>query len=91
MSKRASISTLKHMDTSAKQIHGSYILPTKQFMSTNMSERNKSFYLFYFILTGLYTPGFTEVGLEKHNDLAAFLKARPGKFVVDSHYTDFFG
>ncbi|CAB3985265.1 rhamnosyl O-methyltransferase-like [Paramuricea clavata] len=40
---------------------------------------------------GLYTPGFDEVGFEKLNDLTEFLKSRSGKFVVDSHYTDFFG
>jgi hypothetical protein len=47
--------------------------------------------IFDCLSTGLYTPGFDEVGLGKLNHLTEFLKSRSGKFVVDSHYTDFFG
>ena len=46
---------------------------------------------FHYLLTGLYTPGFTEFGMAKHNNLTEVLKAHPGKFMVDSYYTDFFG
>jgi hypothetical protein len=29
--------------------------------------------------------------MAKHNNLTEFLKRHPGKFMVDSYYTDFFG
>ncbi|XP_028404525.1 uncharacterized protein LOC114527111 isoform X1 [Dendronephthya gigantea] len=40
---------------------------------------------------GSTSSDFDEAGLGKHDDLRNFLKARPGKFLVDCHYTDFFG
>mgnify|MGYP002803382480 FL=1 len=40
---------------------------------------------------GLYTTGFREFGMAKYNNLTEFLKVHAGKFMVDCHYTDFFG
>ena len=48
-------------------------------------------YLSVSSLAGLALAEFEEVGDAKLNDLENFLKTRSDKYLVDCHYSDFFG